>query len=113
LPKDDDTGQVTTGQQTLADSVLTMTDSKGAPVRKLHTGERIPHRMKLGVDATTNAKQLALKNLSWCRARRQQRQRDLDALSIIRPQGFGMLSGVLYFAHPHSQPRGGTTAAAA
>ena len=39
-----------------------MTESKGAPVRKLHTGEKIVHKMKLGDDATTTAKQLTLEN---------------------------------------------------
>jgi hypothetical protein len=47
-------------EHTLADSFLAMTDSKGAPVRKLHAGERILHKMKLGDDATTLAKQLTL-----------------------------------------------------
>jgi hypothetical protein len=32
-PKNGDTAQVTTGYYTLADGVLTMTDSKGEPVR--------------------------------------------------------------------------------
>jgi hypothetical protein len=37
-------GQVTIGYYTLADGILTMTDSKGAPVRNTNTGEKIPDR---------------------------------------------------------------------
>jgi hypothetical protein len=58
-PGTDDTGQVTTGYYTLADDVLTMTDSKGAAVRNSHTGEPFT-QMRLGDDAQAIAKRLTM-----------------------------------------------------
>jgi hypothetical protein len=51
-PKDDgtDLGQVTAGYYTLADGMLTMTDSTGVPVRKMQSGEKYTHKMKEGED---------------------------------------------------------------
>jgi hypothetical protein len=60
LPKDNDTGQVTTGYYTLADGVLTMTDSKGAAVRERQSGEKYVHKMKPGDDARAIASRLTL-----------------------------------------------------
>jgi hypothetical protein len=60
LPKDGDTGQVTTGYYTLADGVLTMTDSKAASVRNTNTGEKILHKMNFGDDASAIAKRLTM-----------------------------------------------------
>jgi hypothetical protein len=61
-PKDDaDLGQVTTGHYTPADGVLTMTDSKGAAVRDLNSGEKIQHEMQLGDDARAIASRLTMK----------------------------------------------------
>jgi hypothetical protein len=37
----DDRGHVTTGYYIPVDGVLIMTDSKGSPVRKIHSGEKI------------------------------------------------------------------------
>jgi hypothetical protein len=60
-PRDEnDLGQVTMGYYTLADSVLTMTDSKGVPVRNLNTGEKILHKMKPGEEAGAIANWLTL-----------------------------------------------------
>jgi hypothetical protein len=62
LPKgDNDPGQVTIGYYTLADGILTMTDSKGAPVRDLNSGEKILHTMQDGDDAPAIAKRLTMK----------------------------------------------------
>jgi hypothetical protein len=57
----DDPGQVTTGYYTLVDGVLMMTDSKGAPVHDLNSGEKILHKMQLDDDATVIAKRLTMK----------------------------------------------------
>ena len=59
-PKVGDTGQVTTGYYTLADDVLMMTDSKGAAVRGLTTGEPVKHTMRPGDEAPAIAKRLTL-----------------------------------------------------
>jgi hypothetical protein len=61
-PRDDgtDLGQVTAGFYTLADGVLTMTDSKGAAVRKTQSGEKYMHKMKNGDDARAIANRLTL-----------------------------------------------------
>jgi hypothetical protein len=60
-PKDaTDTGQVTIGFYTLADGVLTMTDSKGAAVRERQSGETYTHKMQPGEDAEVIAKRLTL-----------------------------------------------------
>ena len=45
---------------TLADGVLTMTDSKSAPVRSLSTGEKILHKMRDGDDAAAVARRLTM-----------------------------------------------------
>jgi hypothetical protein len=63
-------------------------------------------------DATTIAKQLTLEIYHMLEGETAETATGF-ALSIIRPQGFGMLSGVLYFAHSHCPPRRGTAAAAA
>ena len=59
-PRDGDTGQVTHGYYTLADGVLTMTDSKGVPVRKTQSGDKYIHKMKDGDDARAIASRLTL-----------------------------------------------------
>ena len=60
-PKDaDDPGQVTMGYYTLADGVLRMTDSKGAAVRNLNTGEKTLHKMKPGDDGRAIANRLTM-----------------------------------------------------
>ena len=61
-PKGDgDTGQVTTGYYTLADSVLTMTESMGVPVRNPNNGENITHKLATGDDAALIASRLTMK----------------------------------------------------
>ena len=61
-PKGDgDPGQVTTGYYTVADGILTMTDSKGVPVRDLNNGERVTHKLQAGEDPTMIAKRLTMK----------------------------------------------------
>jgi len=61
-PRDEnDLGQVTVGYYTLADDVLTMTDSKGAPVRDLNSGEKFLHKMQPGDDARAIANRLTTK----------------------------------------------------
>jgi hypothetical protein len=59
-PKNGDTAQVTTGYYTLADGVLTMTDSKGAPVRRMLSGEKILHKTKSGDNERSIAGRLTL-----------------------------------------------------
>jgi hypothetical protein len=58
-PRDDnDLGQVTAGYYTLADGVLTMTDSKGVPVRRTDSGEKYTHKVKEGEDDRAIASRL-------------------------------------------------------
>jgi hypothetical protein len=57
LPSDGDPGQVTIGYYTLADGVLTMTDSKGRPVRT-SSGEKRVHRLQEGEDPRSIASRL-------------------------------------------------------
>jgi hypothetical protein len=56
-----DRGQVTTGYYTLADGILTMTDSKGASVRDLNSGEKTTHKIEAGEDPRAIASRLTLK----------------------------------------------------
>jgi hypothetical protein len=86
LPKDGDTGQVTIGFYTLADGVLTMTDSKGAPVRESQSGDTYLHKMKPGDNAEAIANRLTLEIYRMLRARRRRRQRDSAGRSSIRHQ---------------------------
>jgi hypothetical protein len=58
---DNDPGQVTTGYYTLADGILTMTDSKGTPVRDLNSGEKVTHKLAAGDDAAVIARRLTMK----------------------------------------------------
>jgi len=51
-------GQPSPDLDQAADSVLTMTDSKGAPARSLNTGEKILHKMRDADDAPAIAKRL-------------------------------------------------------
>ena len=60
MPTNGDTGQVTTGYYTLTDDVLTMTDGRGATVRRHETGEPIKRTMRLGDEAQAIAEQLTL-----------------------------------------------------
>jgi hypothetical protein len=55
-----DVGQVTVGYYTLVDGVLTMTDSKGAPVRNSHAGEKYTHKIDKASDAPGHAKRMTL-----------------------------------------------------
>jgi hypothetical protein len=55
-----DPGQVTIGFYTLVDGLLTMTDSKGNPVRNAHTGAKYTHKMQPGDDARKHAGRLTL-----------------------------------------------------
>jgi hypothetical protein len=48
------------GYYTLADGVLTMTDSKGAAVRDLNNGEKVTHKIKPGEEAGAIANRLTL-----------------------------------------------------
>jgi hypothetical protein len=57
LPSDGDPGQVTIGYYTQADGVLTMTDSKGVPVRT-SSGEKRVHRLQEGEDPRAIASRL-------------------------------------------------------
>jgi hypothetical protein len=67
-PKGDgDTGQVTLGFYTLADDMLTMTDSKGVPVRRTDSGEKIVHKMKEGDDDRRIASRLTLETYHMLR----------------------------------------------
>ena len=59
-PRDDDAGQVTIGYYTLADGILTMTDSRGAAVRDRQSGEKYLHKMKPGDRAEAIAKRMTL-----------------------------------------------------
>lgn len=61
LPINGDAGQITVGYYTLADGLLTMTDSKGAVVRVMHTGEKYSQKIKPGDDAKAIATRLTLK----------------------------------------------------
>jgi hypothetical protein len=61
LPRDDDPGRVAVGYFTLVGDVLTMTNSKGVPVRGLSTGKPITHRMQAGDNAHAIASRLTLK----------------------------------------------------
>jgi hypothetical protein len=60
LPRDDDPGQVAIGYYKLEDGVLTMTNSKGVPVRGLSTGKPIQHVMRDGDNAHSIASRLTL-----------------------------------------------------
>jgi hypothetical protein len=55
-----DQGQVTTGFYTLADGILTMTNSEGAAVRD-NRGEKITHKIEAGEDPRMVASRLTLK----------------------------------------------------
>ncbi len=59
-PTNGDTGQFTTGYYTLADGVLTMTDSKGRHVRSTNGGDAYRHKMRLGDDPRAIAGVLTL-----------------------------------------------------
>jgi hypothetical protein len=56
-----DQGQVTTGYYTLADGILTMTDSNGVAVRDLNSGEKTTHKIEAGEDPRAIASRLTLK----------------------------------------------------
>jgi hypothetical protein len=60
LRDENDLGQVTVGYYTMADGVLTMTDSNGAAVRERQSGEKYLHNMKPGEDALPIASRLTL-----------------------------------------------------
>jgi hypothetical protein len=68
---------------TLADGVLTMTDSKSAPVRSLSTGEKILHKMRDGDDAAACCKAADDGDLPDAAGRRR-RRRALEGRSAIR-----------------------------
>ena len=59
-PKGDDPGQVTTGYYTLADHILTMTDSSGRPIRRATTGESFTCKIKPGDNHVAFAGQMTL-----------------------------------------------------
>jgi hypothetical protein len=56
-----DQGQVTTGFYTLADGILTMTNSEGIPVRGLSGGNKFTHKIEPGEDPRMVASRLTLK----------------------------------------------------
>ena len=51
---------MTTGFYTLADGILTMTNSEGIPVRGLNGGDKITHKIEPGEDPRMIASQLTL-----------------------------------------------------
>jgi hypothetical protein len=61
LPAGGDTGQVTSGFYVLEDGILTMTTSKGVPVRNAHTGEKYIQKIGPKDSAPDHAKRLTLK----------------------------------------------------
>ena len=56
----DDPGRVTTGYYTLADDILTVTDSSGRPIRKAAAGERFTCKVKPGDNHVAFAGQMTL-----------------------------------------------------
>jgi hypothetical protein len=67
-----DQGQVTTGYYTLADGVLTMTDSNGVAVRDLNSGEKITQKIGAGEDPRAVAGRLTLKIYRMLRGETEQ-----------------------------------------
>lgn len=56
-----DPGRVSYGFYTIADGLMTMTDSDGSPMRDIKTGEVFTHRLRDGEDAEPVARALTKK----------------------------------------------------